>query len=139
MVQEELIIGGSLRTFIDEQKKSCITIPESTIFKYLVDILSGLQRLHRIGIIHNDLRPSNILIDRNGNLKFSDFNISEVLRNSKDYTMTDNVSRGYMSIEMIKGENSNSKHDIWSLGCITYEMCCFKVNFLQHIGSLFLQ
>ena len=121
--------------FIDKHMKKNIRIPERFILKYIVDILSGLQRIHRIGIIHRDLKPSNILIDGKGNAKINDFGVSKTIDgidNSDNETIG---TRNYMSPEVLKGEDYDTNADIWSLGCIAYEMCCFKVmsNILRYL------
>jgi len=99
----------------------------------LIGMLLGIQYIHQNGIIHRDLKPKNILLDDIGNAKISDFGISKTLDACKKRTNTIVGSYTYMSPEALKGHTCETNSDIWSLGCIIHELCCFVVLFNIHI------
>ena len=95
------------------------------ISKYTYQILQGLEYLHALGIVHRDIKSTNILVDEQGVCKISDFGSAKT-------TLEDNMeSMKYMTVcgtpywmapEVIKQEGHNRKADIWSLGCTVFEM-----------------
>ena len=93
----------------------------------MTGILLGIQYIHKKGIIHLDLKPQNILIDEKGNPKISDFGIAKTLERANKRTRTIVGTFLYMSLETLQGKKYYTNTDIWSLGCIIYELCCFKV------------
>lgn len=105
-------------------------IPEDVILELFVGVLLGVQYIHKNGIIHRDLKPQNILLDEKGNPKISDFGIAKTLESSKKRTGTIVGSYMYMSPEALLGKPCETSSDIWSLGCIVHELCCFKVRLL---------
>jgi len=102
-------------------------IGEGKLIDLLVGMLLGIQYIHQNGIIHWDLKPQNILLDKRGNPKISDFGISKTLEKATKYPQSIVGTFIYMSPEALKGKSSNTNTDIWSLGCIMHELCCFKV------------
>ena len=79
------------------------------------------------------MKPNNIFISKDYKIKIGDFGISKILKDS-DYTNTNYIGTlGYMAPELLSKEKYNNKADIWSLGCIIYELCtlnaCFEINF----------
>jgi len=121
--------------------KDCIdkdqTIPEDDLYTVMVEMLLGLQHLHRNGIIHKDLKPQNVLIDENGKIRISDYASSRIFNNYEEYPYPVTITYYYMSPEMITGEKYGIKTDIWSIGCIMHELACFEV-ILLFIYSLFI-
>lgn len=84
-------------------------------------ILTGLQHLHSIGIVHKDIKPDNILVDAldPSNVKIIDFNISELCFEGET-TKRRSGSVFYMAPEVFRAKPHNNKCDMWSLGVLTY-------------------
>ncbi len=90
----------------------------------------GLAEAHRLGVVHRDLKPQNIMIDKDGNARIMDFGIARSLK-TKGITAT-GVMIGtpeYMSPEQVEGKDVDQRSDIYSLGVILYEMVTGRVPF----------
>ena len=93
-------------------------------------ICEGLEEAHRLGVVHRDLKPGNILIDRDGNAKIMDFGIARSL-SGKGITGA-GVMIGtpeYMSPEQVEGKEVDERSDIYSLGIVLYEMVTGRAPF----------
>ncbi len=102
---------------------------EKEIWKIFKQIVIGLKSLHDNKIIHRDLKSANIFLDKNGICKIGDMNVSKVIKNS----ILNNTQTGtpyYASPEIWNDKPYNFKTDIWSLGCILYEICTLKPPFI---------
>jgi serine/threonine protein kinase len=86
-----------------------------------------MHYLHSINIVHRDIKPGNILVDKvNGMdiLKITDFNISKMdLKISDETTLGKGTSPAYKAPEVIKGAQPTLKVDVWAAGIILYELC----------------
>ena len=119
--------NGDLRKFIENHKKSKKLINQNIILKILLDICNGLKEIHNKNMIHRDLKPENIFISHDYKIKIGDFGLCRQLNSLKSYASTQKGTWNYIAPEMFK-ENAhyNNKIDIWSLGCIIYELCTLK-------------
>ena len=80
-------------------------------------------------IVHRDLKPENIFMNKNMNIKIGDFGISKQLSSYKTHTLTKKKlgSEYYSAPEIVDNGIYNEKSDIWSLGCIIYELFNLKI------------
>lgn len=118
----EFLAGGDLYQKITECKKKKAFIPEKLIWRYLIQLLSGLKYLHSLNIVHRDLKSANVFLSEDlTQIKLGDLNVSKVMKNRLIYTQTGTPY--YASPEVWRDEPYDSKSDIWSLGCVVYEMC----------------
>jgi len=83
--------------------------------------------LHQMKIFHRDLKSANIFLFKNGTVKLGDLNVSKVAKRGLLYTQTGTPY--YASPEVWRDQPYDIKSDIWSLGCVLYEMVCFKTPF----------
>ncbi|KAM6278221.1 serine/threonine-protein kinase Nek11 isoform 2-T3 [Spheniscus humboldti] len=95
------------------------------------EIVSALSLNTARRILHRDLKAKNIFL-KNNLLKIGDFGVSCLLMGSCDLATTFTGTPYYMSPEALKHQGYNTKSDIWSLGCILYEMCCMNHAFAGH-------
>ena len=80
-------------------------------------------------ILHRDLKPGNIFLDSNYNVKLGDFGLSRVMGDQSVFAYTHVGTPYYMSPEQIADQKYNEKSDIWALGCIIYEVAALRAPF----------
>ena len=116
---------GDLSKKIFENKRNKITFSEKKIWSFSIQIVEGLKYLHNKRIIHRDLKSANIFLMKNGIVKIGDLNVSKILKTktSNNLNLTQTGTPFYASPEVWRNEPYSYKSDMWSLGCIIYEMC----------------
>lgn len=122
----EYIDGITLKEYINKQ--GAITWNDALFF--MTQILRAVQHAHDKGIVHRDIKPQNIILLQNGNIKVTDFGIARFSR-SDTRTLTEQAigSVHYIAPEQAKGEYTDEKADIYSLGVVLYEMLAGNVPF----------
>ncbi|NXG93811.1 NEK11 kinase, partial [Stercorarius parasiticus] len=123
--------GGDLDFKIQEYKESGKIFAQRQIIDWFIQLLLGVNYMHERRILHRDLKAKNIFL-KNNLLKIGDFGVSRLLMGSCDLATTFTGTPFYMSPEALKHQGYNTKSDIWSLGCILYEMCCMNHAFSGH-------
>lgn len=117
----EFANGGDLMKKIAECKNTKILLPEEVIWKYIVQMVYGIKSLHDLGILHRDLKSANIFLTQDGTIKIGDLNVSKISKCNLAKTQTGTPY--YASPEVWKGMSYDKKCDIWSMGCVIYELC----------------
>jgi serine/threonine-protein kinase len=105
----------------DLMARGPLSVEQST--EIVHQICAGLERAHAAGIVHRDIKPGNILVDRNGRVKILDFGLAKMEAEPQvtaDHSLLGTVC--YMSPEQARGEEVDGRSDIFSLGCVLYEM-----------------
>ena len=127
--------GGdcNLKKFIQDYKDKNQLIEENVIKDIIIQICNALKTIHENNIIHRDLTPENIFINENKKIKIGDFGISKVLTMSNKYTISVKGKLQYFAPEIIKGTKYNNKVDIYSLGCIMYELFTLNEYYMDKI------
>ncbi len=122
----EHVEGITLKEYIEQQGK--LGIKETVHFT--MQILRALQHAHDKGIVHRDIKPQNILLLSNGNIKVTDFGIAR-FSYSDTKTMTDSAigSVHYISPEQARGDTTDARADIYSVGVVMYEMLTGQLPF----------
>ena len=111
---------GDLYQKIVHLKKVGTLIEEIDAWKIFIQMTRGLKSLHDLKILHRDLKSANIFLFSNGSAKIGDLNVSKVARKGLGYTQTGTPY--YASPEVWNESPYDNKSDIWSLGCVFYEM-----------------
>ena len=100
---------------------------EDAIWKVFITVVKGLKALHDLDIMHRDLNSANVFLNKDGTSKLGDLNVSKVAKKGLSYTQTGTPY--YASPEVWRDEAYDGKSDIWSLGCVLYEMIALKPPF----------
>ena len=118
---------GDLYQRIVEHKNAAMFLEESEIWRIFIQLVKGLKALHDLKILHRDLKSANVFIFSDGSAKLGDLNVSKVARRGLGYTQTGTPY--YASPEVWKDQPYDNKSDIWSLGCVLYEMITLRPPF----------
>ena len=127
--------GGNLnlKQFIANYKNKNKAIEEKTIKDIIKQSCLGLKDIHDSNLIHRDLKPENIFINEDNEIKVGDFGISKILSTNNRYATTKIGTFYYMAPEVVKGDIYNNKADIYSLGCIIYELFTLNEYYIDKI------
>ncbi|WP_018547682.1 Stk1 family PASTA domain-containing Ser/Thr kinase [Streptomyces sp. LaPpAH-108] len=125
----EYVDGSTLRELLHSGRK---LLPERSM-EMTVGILQGLEYAHRSGIVHRDIKPANVMLTRNGQVKVMDFGIARAMGDS-GMTMTQTSAvigtAQYLSPEQAKGEQVDARSDLYSTGCLLYELLTVRPPFV---------
>ena len=119
--------GGDLQTKISAHKNMQKYFNEKTIWSIFIQMVYGIKELHDRNIIHRDLKSANIFLMKNGICKLGDLNVSKEAKTGLLKTQTGTPY--FASPEVWGGKPYGLKSDIWSLGCILYQMAALKMPF----------
>jgi serine/threonine protein kinase len=126
----EYIEGGDLESYL---KKNKPPLQEEIVLKFFSQLVSGLSYAHSFKIIHRDLKPDNILLTKEFKIKIIDFNVSKIVSTLCEISNTFAGTPGYMSPEIFSPEGHSFPADVFSLGCVIYELMTGKPPFFMKI------
>lgn len=130
MLITEFATGGDLGKFIKEHYKRKERIEENLIWKVAIQMLLGLRSLHRLNIFHRDIKGVNLMMTSKEDIKLGDLNIAKISKSGLASTQTGTPY--YTSPEVWSDLPYNGKCDVWSLGCVLYEMATFMPPFVSN-------
>lgn len=136
----ELVEGCALGSLISFEG-----LTARIVVRYGAQIAAGLAHAHDHGIVHRDVKPSNIVITPLGQLKILDFGLAKKPKSAEvedaTWSTTSEANTGrivgtlsYMAPETLRGGEANARTDIWSLGVVLYEMCSGQRPFVGRTG-----
>ena len=124
----EYVGGGDLSEKIASCRKRNYCINEESIWKYTVQILNGLKELHGLKILHRDIKSANIFLSEDfETVKLGDLNIAKVAK--EDFASTQIGTPYYLAPEIWMNQKYDYRCDVFSLGCVVYEMATLRVPF----------
>jgi serine/threonine protein kinase len=111
------MVGGSL-----EDRFKSGPIPVAELLRMVSEVASGLDALHKQGIIHRDIKPANIMFDQTGSAAVADFGLAK----SEAYTLLTQVGQvlgtlDYMAPEIVEGKPATAHSDVYAFGCVVFE------------------
>ncbi|MFJ9894014.1 Stk1 family PASTA domain-containing Ser/Thr kinase [Streptomyces sp. NPDC091280] len=125
----EYVDGSTLRELLHSGRK---LLPERSM-EMTIGILQALEYSHRNGIVHRDIKPANVMLTRTGQVKVMDFGIARAMGDS-GMTMTQTSAvigtAQYLSPEQAKGEQVDARSDLYSTGCLLYELLTVRPPFV---------
>jgi len=125
----EFVAGRTLRDILREGRK---ILPERAL-EITSGVLSALDYSHRAGIIHRDIKPGNVMLTPSGDVKVMDFGIARAMSDASS-TMTQTAAvvgtAQYLSPEQARGEPVDSRSDVYSAGCLLYELLTGRPPFI---------
>ena len=130
---------GDLNDFILRKKEENKLIEEAIIWNLFIKITIGLAHIHKMKILHRDLKTMNIFLKDEFQVKIGDLGVAKILlKNSFAKTLIGTPY--YLSPEICEEKPYNDKSDVWALGCILYELCTYKHPFdAKSQGALILK
>ncbi|MHA6761556.1 Stk1 family PASTA domain-containing Ser/Thr kinase [Streptacidiphilus sp. PAMC 29251] len=125
----EYVDGSTLRELLHSGRR---LLPERAL-EMTTGVLQALEYSHRNGIVHRDIKPANVMLTRNGTIKVMDFGIARAMGDS-GMTMTQTSAvigtAQYLSPEQAKGEQVDARSDLYSTGCLLYELFTMRPPFV---------
>ena len=139
----EYVEGKTLREVLTEREK----LPTDEASRIMEGVLDALAYSHRMGIVHRDIKPANVMVGKDGSIKVMDFGIARAIADTAaTMTQTQAVigTAQYLSPEQAQGQNVDARSDLYSAGCMLYELLVGRPPFVgdspvsiayQHVGE----
>ena len=128
--------NGDLCNYLNKQKQP---LKEDLIWQIFIKITLGLTAIHKMKILHRDLKTLNIFLKKDMEIKIGDLGVAKEL-NQASFASTIIGTPYYLSPEMCEDKPYNQKSDVWALGCILYELCTYRHPFnASNHGALILK
>ncbi|XP_029318467.1 LOW QUALITY PROTEIN: serine/threonine-protein kinase Nek2 [Cottoperca gobio] len=126
--------SGDLSSLITRCTKERRYLEEKFVLRVMAQLTLALKECHRRSdgratVLHRDLKPANIFLDIRQDVKLGDFGLARILNHDTSFAKTFVGTPYYMSPEQIDRMSYNEKSDIWSLGCLLYELCALSPPF----------
>lgn len=127
--------GGNLRTLLG--KHNAGRMPEDDAKRIMVQIILALEHLHQLNVIYRDLKPDNVLLSADGDVRLCDFGLSKLLSTGRfGRTRSFCGSTSYMSPQIVTNKSYGIATDLWSLGALFYRMLVGRAPFDQSSNQL---
>ena len=129
---------GDLHSLLNDLRRRGERVPEGQLLTWLAQLCLALSHLHRQRILHRDVKTSNIFVTADRTLKLGDFGLARALQAEQEAVQSRVGSPFYMSPEICLNQPYASASDVWSLGCVVYEIICLTPAFYAESMALVL-
>src|SRR4030095_16457352 len=121
----EYVAGETLASFI--RRKTPVTLADKV--RWMEELCAGAGYAHQMQLVHRDIKPTNLMIDRSGRLKILDFGIARMLGSLASHATALIGTPGYMAPEQILGGTIDYRSDLFSIGVVSYELLSYAEAF----------
>ena len=129
---------GDLRRLLKRAQESNTSLQEPQIWRYFVQICDAIRHMHDARVMHRDIKPANIFLAAHGRVKLGDLGLGRAF-SSQTYEALSKVGTPlYMSPEVLDGRGYEWKSDVWSLGCLLYELASLRSPFKAEGDNLYM-
>ncbi|XP_077507259.1 serine/threonine-protein kinase Nek7-like isoform X2 [Amblyomma americanum] len=132
----ELADSGDLARLIQHFRRCGRLIPEPTIWRYFSQVCAALKYMHLKRIMHRDVKPANVFITRDGMAKLGDLGMARFLNLKSTAANTLLGTPYYMSPERVQEQEYDLRSDVWSAGCLLYELAALQCPFSSDTKNL---
>ncbi|MEW5299511.1 MAG: hypothetical protein WDW36_002522 [Sanguina aurantia] len=129
--------AGDLKRLIKKTAESGRALEEGAIWTFFFQIVDGLRYMHSMRIMHRDIKPANVLVGANGALKLADLGLGRQLSEQTMEAFSKVGTPYYVSPEVVRGAGYDWKSDVWSMGCLLYELACLRSPFEMQGANLY--
>ncbi len=128
---------GDLRRLLRKANESGAKLQEAQVWRYFSQVTDGIRHMHEFRVMHRDIKPANIFLTSGGNVKLGDLGLGRAF-SSQTYEALSKVGTPlYMSPEVLDGRGYEWKSDVWSLGCLLYELAALRSPFKGEGDNLY--
>lgn len=120
---------GDLKRLIRKKASNCTSFSEPTIWEYTRQLSAALHHMHSQRIMHRDLKPANVFVTMAGTLKLGDLGLGRFFSSQTLEAFSKVGTPLYMSPEVLHGAGYDMRSDVWSLGCVVYELVMLRSPF----------
>ncbi|GFR43642.1 hypothetical protein Agub_g4743, partial [Astrephomene gubernaculifera] len=129
--------AGDLKRLIKKTAEQGKTLDEPSIWTLFYQVTDGLRYMHQHRIMHRDIKPANVLVGANGALKLGDLGLGRQLSEQTMEAFSKVGTPYYVSPEVVRGAGYDWKSDVWSMGCLLYELACLRSPFEMEGANLY--
>jgi serine/threonine protein kinase len=137
-VSLELCEHGDLETLVQSHQRAGTRVHPTQVWKITLEIAEALNHMMARKLMHRDIKPANVFVDENGSIKLGDLGLGKSFSSSRPDATSVVGTPYYMAPEVMNGSPYSYPADIWSLGCVAYELCNLRSPFYEKNSSLYV-
>ncbi|KNC51156.1 NEK protein kinase [Thecamonas trahens ATCC 50062] len=120
---------GNLFELLKDARSRRRYLSERRVWSLFIQLALGLHHIHSLGILHRDMKSENVFLSSSASVRIGDLGVAKVLESPSQLARTFVGTPYYLSPELCEGLPYSAKSDVWSLGCLLYELCTLRPPF----------